>query len=114
MVEEFTMNNLLQNHGAKFICKVPDGLPELCTDISREVLRNQPFHTYNFIAEYVEDLGLTRENAKIAVKFVDHIMTEIQDIVNHLNRCGLDLNRTDGIRPVHPPPSRIEKLITKT
>ncbi|XP_015120857.1 uncharacterized protein LOC107043760 [Diachasma alloeum] len=93
------MNNLLQNHGAKFICKVPDGLRELCTDISREVLRAQPFHIYNFIAEYVEGLRLTRENAKIAVKFVDSIMADSEGIVNLLNRCGLDLKEIAAIAP---------------
>ncbi|XP_011311661.1 uncharacterized protein [Fopius arisanus] len=93
------MNYLLQNHGAKFICKIPDGLRELCADISREVLRSQPVHIYSFIAEYVEGLRLTRETATIAAKLVDSIMAKSEDIVNLLNRCGLDLEQIAAIAP---------------
>lgn len=42
--------------------KVPDGLKELMSDISREVLREQPENIYEFIAEYLEAMELTREH----------------------------------------------------
>lgn len=31
------MNYMLQEHGAKHVLKIPNGLNELCSDISREV-----------------------------------------------------------------------------
>ena len=37
------MDVLLQKHEAKHIYKVPEGLRELCTDISREVFTRNPW-----------------------------------------------------------------------
>lgn len=43
------MNVVLQTHGAKHIYKVPEGLRELCTDISREVSIFTKFLKYSTI-----------------------------------------------------------------
>lgn len=37
------MDATLQKHGAKHIYKVPEGLRELCTDITREVYIHDTF-----------------------------------------------------------------------
>ncbi|KYN22958.1 PREDICTED: uncharacterized protein LOC108758743 [Trachymyrmex cornetzi] len=87
------MNVLLQKHGAKHIYKVPEGLRELCTDIAREVLRSQPRNIYCFVADYVEALLITRENAKVAVKVVNNILLGSQAIVDILHRSGLNLEQ---------------------
>ncbi|XP_011692809.1 PREDICTED: uncharacterized protein LOC105452946 isoform X2 [Wasmannia auropunctata] len=93
------MNVLLQKHGAKHICKVPEGLRELCTDIAREVLRSQPRNIYCFVADYVEALLITRENAKVAVKVVNNILLRSQAIVGVLHRSGLSLEQIARVAP---------------
>ncbi|XP_070160877.1 uncharacterized protein [Polyergus mexicanus] len=87
------MNVLLQKHGAKHIYKVPEGLRELCADIAREVLRSQPRNIYCFVADYVETLLITRENAKVAVKVVNNILLGSQAIMGILYRSGLSLEQ---------------------
>ncbi|XP_029163151.1 abnormal spindle-like microcephaly-associated protein homolog [Nylanderia fulva] len=93
------MNVLLQKHEAKHIYKVPEGLRELCTDIAREVLRSQPRNIYCFIADYVEALLITRENAKVAVKVVNNILLGSQAIVSILYRSGLSLEQIARAAP---------------
>ncbi|CAK9825276.1 hypothetical protein ANTRET_LOCUS3321 [Anthophora retusa] len=87
------MDVTLQKHEAKHIYKVPEGLRELCTDISREVLRSQPANLYAFIAEYVDTLLITRENTKIAVKVVNNILLGSQAILCILYRSGFSLEQ---------------------
>ncbi|KOC60569.1 hypothetical protein WH47_07732 [Habropoda laboriosa] len=87
------MDVILQKHEAKHIYKVPEGLRELCTDISREVLRSQPSNLYAFIAEYVDTLLITRENTKIAVKVVNNILLGSQAILCILYRSGFTLEQ---------------------
>ncbi|XP_017765288.1 PREDICTED: uncharacterized protein LOC108554499, partial [Eufriesea mexicana] len=87
------MDVLLQKHGAKHIYKVPEGLRELCTDISREVLRSQPADLIAFIAEYVDTLLITRENTKIAVKVVNNILLGSQAILCILYQAGFTLEQ---------------------
>ncbi|KAJ4445552.1 hypothetical protein ANN_12232 [Periplaneta americana] len=70
------MDVILQRHGAKRVYPVPEGLRELCTDISREVLRSQPTNMYQFIADYLDALLHTRETARA-----------IYDIIA---KCGVD------------------------
>ncbi|XP_012281676.1 uncharacterized protein LOC105700422 [Orussus abietinus] len=85
------MDAMLQKHGAKHIFRVPEGLRELCTDISREVLRSQPQDIYCFIADYVDALLITRENAKVAVRVVNNIIIGSESIVGILYKTGLSL-----------------------
>ncbi|KAJ8714747.1 hypothetical protein PYW07_002972 [Mythimna separata] len=49
-------------------CKLalPDGLKELMSDITREVLRYQPRDLYKFIADYLSAMLVTRDNLSIA------------------------------------------------
>lgn len=39
------------------------------SDISREVLRSQPEDVYTFVADYLDALMITRENARVAARF---------------------------------------------
>nr|XP_012146632.1 PREDICTED: uncharacterized protein LOC105663303 isoform X3 [Megachile rotundata] len=87
------MDVTLQKHDAKHIYKVPEGLRELCADISREVLRLQPANLYAFIAEYVDTLLITRENTKIAVKVVNNILLGSQAILSILYSSGFTLEQ---------------------
>ena len=62
------MNVTLQKHGAKKIYPVPDGLHELASDVTREVLRNQPDNIYLFISDYLETMLDVREKARGKLK----------------------------------------------
>lgn len=52
---------MYQQSGEGQCPKVPDGLKELMSDISREVLRDQPENIYEFIADYLEEMEIERE-----------------------------------------------------
>ena len=72
------MNFLLHRHKSpSHIVQVPDGLRELMSDISREVLRSQPQNILLFIADYVEALQRTR----------DHIYCARQCVETIINNC---------------------------
>lgn len=89
------MNVLMQRHCAKYIYIVPNGLRELLSDISREVLRSQPEDTYTFIADYLDALLITRENARVAAQFVQHMSDAAEIIANLLDRTGMSREEAD-------------------
>ncbi|KAF7396725.1 hypothetical protein HZH66_007587 [Vespula vulgaris] len=93
------MDATLQKHGAKHIYKVPEGLRELCTDITREVLRSQPREMYSFIADYIDLLLITRENAKVAVKIITNILKGTHTIMNILCQTGLTIEQIAAAAP---------------
>ncbi|CAL7944824.1 unnamed protein product [Xylocopa violacea] len=114
------MDATLQKHHAKHVYKVPEGLRELCTDISREVLRSQPENLIAFIAEYVDTLLITRENTKstfllaeasssnakcshkelcLAVKVVNNILLGSQAILCILYQSGFTLEQITVAAP---------------
>lgn len=64
------MNFILHKHQSKnHIVTEPNGLRELMSDISREVLREQPKNINLFIADYLDAMIITREHA-ISKKFI--------------------------------------------
>ncbi|CAH1176298.1 unnamed protein product [Phaedon cochleariae] len=85
------MNVMLQRHAAKHIYIVPDGLRELMTDISREVLRSDPTNMYTFIADYLEALLLTRENARVAARLVQSITEITTTTCEFLKNTGMEI-----------------------
>ncbi|XP_031780899.1 uncharacterized protein LOC100680524 isoform X2 [Nasonia vitripennis] len=93
------MDVMLHNHKAKNVCDIPDGLRELCADISREVIRSQPMDIYDFIANYLDTLMVTRENAKVAMKVVQNIMLKSEQIVEILSGTGLKLKEIAAAAP---------------
>lgn len=57
------MNYLMFHQSAEGqFLRVPDGLKQLMSDISREVLREQPENIYEFVADYLEEMTLAREH----------------------------------------------------
>ncbi|XP_072394825.1 uncharacterized protein [Diabrotica undecimpunctata] len=91
------MNVLLTRHAAKYIYCVPEGLKELMNDISREVLRSQPENIYLFIADYLEALLITRENARIAARMVQSITEITEATMEFLEQTGIDRPQADKI-----------------
>ncbi|CAH4020863.1 uncharacterized protein LOC123706819 [Pieris brassicae] len=83
------MNELLQKHGCSNVFSVPEGLRELMADITREVLREQPNKLFDFIANYLSVLLLTREHGVMAVKVLDDLCDCRPSVSEHLMQLGL-------------------------
>lgn len=88
---------MLQRHCAKHIYIVPDGLKELMSDISREVLRSQPTNMDTFIADYLDALIITRENARVAARLVQSITEISTTTYDILKTTGLSRHEADRI-----------------
>ncbi|KAF5287698.1 hypothetical protein FQA39_LY15798 [Lamprigera yunnana] len=94
------MSVLLQRHAAKYIYAIPEGLRELMSDITREVLRTQPTNMYNFIADYLDALMITRENARVAAKTVENITRIGVTIVELLQDTGMTLEEAKQVSEI--------------
>ncbi|XP_026326248.1 uncharacterized protein LOC113234941 [Hyposmocoma kahamanoa] len=84
------MNELLQQHGCSNVFTVPEGLRELMSDISREVLRAQPTRIYDFIANYLSVLLITREHGILAVRILDDLCDCKPSVSEHLIQIGFN------------------------
>nr|XP_034833553.1 uncharacterized protein LOC117990198 [Maniola hyperantus] len=84
------MNELLQKHGCANVFSVPEGLKELMSDISREVLRAQPCDINDFIANYLSVLLITREHGVMAVKILSDLCDCRPSVLEHLQQLGMD------------------------
>jgi hypothetical protein len=90
------MNYLL--HKQKYpgnVIPIPQGLPELMADISREVLREQPIDILPFLADYLEAMLITRENTIVAEKTIDSVLDCSFRTVEMLTRIGIDREQAD-------------------
>ncbi|KAK0096737.1 hypothetical protein PV326_004560 [Microctonus aethiopoides] len=94
-MSEMEWNN---NYG-NYVYRVPEGLRELCSDISREVLRTQPKNIYCFIADYVDDRLSREEKKKVAMRIVNDVLRDGELIVNTLHRLGLNLKQIASAAP---------------
>ncbi|KAF2890327.1 hypothetical protein ILUMI_15846, partial [Ignelater luminosus] len=94
------MDVMLQRHCAKYIYAIPEGLRELMSDISREVLRSQPEDIYSFIADYLDALMITRENARVAARVVESITEIGVTIADLLIRTGMSREEADRVASV--------------
>ncbi|CAB3244990.1 unnamed protein product [Arctia plantaginis] len=84
------MNELLQKHGCSNVFTVPEGLKELMSDITREVLRVQPIKLLDFIANYLSALIITREHGIMAVSILDDLCDCRPSVSEHLLQLGLE------------------------
>ncbi|XP_041980624.1 uncharacterized protein LOC121734210 [Aricia agestis] len=83
------MNELLQKHGCSNVFSIPDGLKELMSDISREVIREQPADILQFITNYLSALITTREHGVMAVRILDDLCDCRPSLSEHLMQMGL-------------------------
>lgn len=79
--------------GFKPTCKIPKGLQDLMADISREVLRNQPKKIYDFIAEYLEAMLITRENIFVGQHVIDYVIDGSLLTSEIIERIGVELEK---------------------
>lgn len=83
------MNYTLQIHGERAFYQVPPGLYELMSDISREVLRDQPEQVYKYIAGYMDTLLKLRSNMKKALEVVDDVIAENKELFAYVDQRGM-------------------------
>ncbi|CAF4829114.1 unnamed protein product [Pieris macdunnoughi] len=86
------------------LCQIslPEGLEELMSDITREVLRAQPQNVYSFIANYLGALLEVRNNISIAAQICNNINESCYqpELVEELRNIGLideDVDKTADI-----------------
>ncbi|XP_030761977.1 uncharacterized protein LOC115886813 [Sitophilus oryzae] len=91
------MQAMLQRHCARYIYVIPEGLKELMSDISREVLRSQPENIYMFIADYLDALMITRENARVAARLVESLTEMATTTATFLEETGMSREDVDNI-----------------
>ncbi|XP_028166459.1 uncharacterized protein LOC114357159 [Ostrinia furnacalis] len=93
------MKDLLQLQ-VKESCRLalPEGLQDLMSDISREVLRAQPSNLCQFIADYLSALLVARENLTIAAKLCTDVCAgscypELEDELRFLGLADEDAKK---------------------
>ncbi|KAJ0174946.1 hypothetical protein K1T71_009087 [Dendrolimus kikuchii] len=94
------MNELLQKHGCSNVFTIPAGLKELMADITREVLRDQPPKIFDFIANYLSVLLITREHGVMAVKILDDLCDCKPSVSEHLLQLGFERKETEMLSTV--------------
>ncbi|XP_058452578.1 abnormal spindle-like microcephaly-associated protein homolog [Malaya genurostris] len=77
------------------VIPIPDELKELMYEISKKVLREQPANVIGFIADYLEEKLIRRENRVVANKVVDNVLDISLDIIELLDEFKLDENRAE-------------------
>lgn len=78
------------------VIPVPEGLPELMADISREVLRYQPGNIEEFIADYLEAMVLTRELYYVSERTVDDILDQSVHLKEMMKRTGVSASQSNS------------------
>ncbi|XP_012545236.1 uncharacterized protein LOC101747030 isoform X1 [Bombyx mori] len=94
------MNELLQKHGCSNVFALPEGLKELMSDITREVLRTQPPNICDFIAKYLSVLLITREHGILAVKILEDLCDCRPSVSEHLLQLGIDKSDAEVLAQV--------------
>ncbi|XP_043654427.1 fibrous sheath CABYR-binding protein [Drosophila teissieri] len=76
---------------------VPEGLPELLSDVTREVLRCQPKKEClcQFIIDYLHSLIVTREKAMVAKTILDRSLRQVDSIISDLCICDLSKEKSE-------------------
>lgn len=76
------------------VLPVPDGLPELMSDIAREVLRYQPSNIEVFIADYLEAMVVTRELFYVSERTVDDILSQTVHLEAMMKKSGVSMEQS--------------------
>ncbi|XP_014095392.1 uncharacterized protein Rsbp15 [Bactrocera oleae] len=86
------MNYLIQRGKVRNqMINVPQGLPELLSDITREVLRCQPTTEClcQFIIDYLHSVIVTREKARVAKGIIDRALAVVDEIIADMCVCDI-------------------------
>uniref|UniRef100_A0A1A9WJI4 Uncharacterized protein n=1 Tax=Glossina brevipalpis TaxID=37001 RepID=A0A1A9WJI4_9MUSC len=79
------------------VVNVPEGLPEILTDITREVLRCQPTPECicQFIIDYLHSVIVTREKARVAKGIIDRALMKVDEIIADLCICDIPKEKSE-------------------
>ncbi|XP_037892548.1 uncharacterized protein LOC119639319 [Glossina fuscipes] len=79
------------------VINVPEGLPEILTDITREVLRCQPTPECmcQFIIDYLHSVILTRDRARVAKNIIDRALMKVDEIIGDLCYCDIPKEKSE-------------------
>ncbi|XP_017076778.2 translation initiation factor IF-2 [Drosophila eugracilis] len=97
------MNYLIQRGKVRQqAINVPEGLPELLSDITREVLRCQPTKEClcQFIIDYLHSVIVTREKAMVAKTILDRALRQVDSIISDLCVCDLTKEKSEMMAQV--------------
>ncbi|XP_028166465.1 uncharacterized protein LOC114357165 [Ostrinia furnacalis] len=94
------MNELLQEHGCSNVFSIPEGLRELMCDISREVLREQPQKIFDFIANYLSVLLITREHGILSLRILEDLCDCKPSVTEHLMQLGMERAQAEMLSQV--------------
>ncbi|XP_058055662.1 abnormal spindle-like microcephaly-associated protein homolog [Anopheles bellator] len=90
------MNFLLhQQRSPGAVVPIPEDLRGLMEDMSHEVLRAQPKKVIHFLADYLEEKLVRRENRRLAERVVDNVLDHSVEIVAMLEAVGFDADRAE-------------------
>lgn len=91
------MNFLLhQQRSPGAVVPIPEDLRPLMEEMSREVLRAQPQDVVHFLADYLEERLVRRENLRLAERVVDNVLDHSLEIVALLETAGIDAERAEA------------------
>jgi len=94
------MNYLVQRGKVRQqVINVPEGLPEILSDITREVLRCQPTTEClcQFIIDYLHSVLETREKAQIAKSIIDRVLRTVEEIIADMCICEISPEKADEL-----------------
>ncbi|KAM7361030.1 radial spoke binding protein 15 [Cochliomyia hominivorax] len=79
------------------VINVPEGLPELLSDITREVLRCQPTTEClcQFIIDYLHSVIVTRDKAKIAKSIIDRALHTVDEVIADMCVCDIPKEKAE-------------------
>ncbi|ETN58741.1 hypothetical protein AND_009724 [Anopheles darlingi] len=91
------MNFLLhQQRSPGAVVPIPEDLRPLMEEMSREVLRAQPQDAVHFLADYLEERLVRRENRRLAERVVDNVLDHTIEIVALLETAGIETERAEA------------------
>ncbi|XP_065354494.1 uncharacterized protein Rsbp15 [Calliphora vicina] len=92
------MHHLIQRGKVRSqVINVPEGLPELLSDITREVLRCQPTTEClcQFIIDFLHSVIVTRDKARIAKSIIDRALHVVDNVIADMCICDIPKAKAD-------------------
>uniref|UniRef100_A0A1A9WXA8 Uncharacterized protein n=1 Tax=Glossina brevipalpis TaxID=37001 RepID=A0A1A9WXA8_9MUSC len=81
------------------VINVPEGLPEVLSDIAREVLRCQPTTEClcQFIVDYMHSVISAREKARVAKSVIDRTLCAVNEVISDMCVCDISKEKSELI-----------------
>uniref|UniRef100_A0A1B0GCM5 Uncharacterized protein n=1 Tax=Glossina morsitans morsitans TaxID=37546 RepID=A0A1B0GCM5_GLOMM len=81
------------------VINVPEGLPEVLSDIAREVLRCQPTTEClcEFIIDYMHSVITSREKAVAAKSIIDRALNMVDEVITDMCLCDISKEKSEAM-----------------